>query len=71
MKARYMLSEVSKMLNVRAHRIVYAVTQGFVPEPKVRFNRVRVFSEQDVQRLREHFNGRGQEQHQEKDINQA
>jgi len=58
MKARYLLSEVSKMLKVRAHRIVYAVTQGLVPEPRDRFNRVRVFTDEDVERLREYFHGR-------------
>jgi DNA-binding transcriptional MerR regulator len=58
MNSRYLLNEVAKMLGVRTHRIIYAITQGMVQEPAERFNRSRVFTDTDVQRLREYFRSR-------------
>jgi DNA-binding transcriptional MerR regulator len=55
MNRRYITGEVAKKLGVRAHRIIYALNQGFVEEPEERFNRTRIFTEEDVERLGEYF----------------
>lgn len=68
MSARYMISEVSRMLDVKAHKITYAIAQGMVPEPEERFNRVRVFKDEDVQRLREYFQLRRRQKAAKKDL---
>ena len=68
MATRYLISEVARILKVRIHKIVYAVTQGMVPEPKERFNRTRVFKDEDVQRLREYFQSRSTKMKKKKEL---
>ena len=58
MNRRYITGEVAKKLGVRAHRIIYALNQGFVEEPEERFNRTRIFTEDDVERLGRYFHAK-------------
>jgi len=54
MKTYYSLGEVSKLLGVRPHRIVYLHTVSKVPEPQRVFGN-RAYRWSDVVRLAEHF----------------
>jgi hypothetical protein len=50
-----LLHEVSQRLGIIAHRLVYAIMSGKVPEPKLRINNKRIFQSDDVKRLADHF----------------
>jgi len=50
-----LLNEVSKRLGIIAHKLVYAITTGKVPEPRLRINNKRIFQPDDVKRLANHF----------------
>lgn len=50
-----LLHEVSKRLGIIAHKLVYAITSGKVPEPQLRINNKRIFQAEDVKRLADHF----------------
>ena len=50
-----LLSDVSKMLGIKPYRITYALDTGLVDQPRLRVARTRVFSNEDVQRLAQHF----------------
>lgn len=50
-----LLHEVSKRLGIIAHKLVYAITSGKVPEPRLRINNKRIFQADDVKRLADHF----------------
>ncbi len=41
-------SEVAALLGVRKHRIEYALAEGHVPEPKLRFLNKRAFDPSEV-----------------------
>jgi hypothetical protein len=51
------LKTVSAILGIKPYRINYVYAVKLVPEPKRRFGNKRVFTEQDIQRLREYFRG--------------
>src|SRR4051812_44989808 len=56
MENRYLLlNDVSRLLGLKAHKIVYALATGQVAEPPLRVANKRVFSEEDVRRLASHF----------------
>ncbi len=55
MERCYSLKDVAKSLNVRSHRVAYALSSGAVPEPVQRLGNKRVFTADDVKRLAEHF----------------
>ncbi len=48
-------SQVAKLLGVRKHRIEYAVSEGHVPEPKLRFLNKRAFDPDEVCVVAAHF----------------
>jgi len=50
-----LLHEVSKRLGIIAHKLVYAITSGKVPEPRLRINNKRIFQPDDVKRLADFF----------------
>jgi DNA-binding transcriptional MerR regulator len=47
-----LLSDVARLLRRRPHQIVYLLTSRQVPEPSLRLGNRRIFSAQDVERLR-------------------
>jgi DNA-binding transcriptional MerR regulator len=47
----YLMSDVSRMLGVPAHRIAYLFMTRKLPEPQLRLGNRRVFSRSDVQKL--------------------
>ena len=54
MEQRYVISEVARLVGVPSYRIDYCLAQGRVPQPG-RWNRLRVFTDEDVGRIREYF----------------
>ncbi len=60
MKKLYLLGEVARLLDtagvqVRPHQIAYALANQLVPEPALRIGNKRVFTDEDIDRLREYF----------------
>jgi DNA-binding transcriptional MerR regulator len=47
----YLMSDVSRMLGVPAHRIAYLFVTGKLPEPQVRLGNRRVFRPAEVRRV--------------------
>lgn len=50
-----LLIEAAKLLSVKPYRITYALSVGLVPEPLLRIANKRIFQEDDIARLRKHF----------------
>ena len=48
------------MLDVPAHRIAYAYMSKKIPEPEMRLGNRRVFSPEDIRRLKIYFNMKGE-----------
>lgn len=55
MSKYYSMKDVARLLEIRPHRIGYAVSNGAVPQPSQRFGNTRVFTTEDVRRLADHF----------------
>jgi hypothetical protein len=51
----YLLNEVARRLQVRPHKVVYAITSGQVEDVGLRIGGRRIFRPGDVQRLARHF----------------
>lgn len=49
------LRDVSRVLDVAAYRIQYALVTGQVEEPRIRVANNRIFQAQDLIRLAKHF----------------
>ncbi len=45
----YSLNEVAKIAGVKAHRIAYAISNGYLQEPAQRVTNRRLFSTSDLQ----------------------
>lgn len=54
------IGEVAKMLKKQPYQIVYALSTGKVPEPRVRIGNRRAFERGDVERLFLYFQPKGQ-----------
>jgi hypothetical protein len=55
MNEMLLLNEVSKRLGLSAHKVSYAISSRKVPEPKLRIANKRIFQQEDVVRLAQHF----------------
>ena len=55
MNEGYLLNDAAKRAGVRGYQIAYAISQGYLPEPQQWFNRQRVFTDQDIARIKEYF----------------
>ncbi len=55
MERAWSLKDVSRLLNVRASRIHYAIITGAVAEPRLRIGNRRIFEAADIERLAAHF----------------
>lgn len=51
----YSLKQVAEIVGVKAHRISYAVSNGFLPEPAERITNRRMFTESDVAAAQRYF----------------
>lgn len=51
----YSLKQVAEIVGVKAHRISYAVSNGFLPEPAERITNRRMFTEADVAAAKQYF----------------
>jgi DNA-binding transcriptional MerR regulator len=51
----YSLGEVARIVGVRAHRISFALSSGFIPEPAERITNRRMFTEADIETARRYF----------------
>lgn len=49
------LGEVSRLINVPRHRIDYAISNGSIPEPKMRIANKRAFSQEEVRVIANYF----------------
>lgn len=55
MPNQYLLHQAAALVGVRGWRIAYAISQGYLPEPAQRFNHQRVFTDEDIARIRAYF----------------
>jgi len=55
MQNQFLLHEVASMVGIRGYRIAYAISQRYLPEPAQRLNHQRIFTPDDVTRIRKYF----------------
>ncbi len=62
-KEHFLINEVARLVGVKAHRIQYAISNSYIEEPAERINDKRIFTAQDIERVRAYFSaeqkGRG------------
>lgn len=58
MNKGYLLNDAAKRAGVRGYQVAYAISQGYLPEPQQWFNRQRVFTDEDIARIKEYFAAR-------------
>ena len=51
----YSLKEIANIVGVKAHRISYALSNGFLPEPAERITNRRIFTEADLEAAKRYF----------------
>jgi DNA-binding transcriptional MerR regulator len=51
----YSLKQVAEIIAVKPHRISYAISNGFLPEPAERITNCRMFTAADVAAAQEYF----------------
>lgn len=51
----YSLKEIAEIVGVKAHRIGYAVANGYLPEPAQKITNRRMFTDADVKIAKEYF----------------
>lgn len=56
MKKLFSTAEVCRQAMVAPHRLVYAMSQNKIPEPRNRLNGRRAFTLRDVARIKAYFN---------------
>jgi hypothetical protein len=54
MTRQYHLNEAARLVGVRAWRISYAISQGYLPEVS-RLSNQRIFTDADIVRIRRYF----------------
>lgn len=54
MTRQYHLNQTARLVGVRAWRISYAISQGYLPEVS-RLSNQRIFTPADIIRIREYF----------------
>ncbi|NQV25030.1 MAG: MerR family transcriptional regulator [Rhodopirellula sp.] len=59
MSELFTTSQVAKLLAIKSYQLTYALSLGIVPEPQ-RLSGRRLFSQQDIERLRQHFSSKGE-----------
>lgn len=51
----FLLNEVARLVGCKGYQIAYQIANGNIEEPKLRINNKRVFTLEDVARIREVF----------------
>jgi len=51
----FLLNEVARLVGVKAHKISYAIGNGYLPEPPERINNKRIFTPTDIAEIGEYF----------------
>jgi DNA-binding transcriptional MerR regulator len=57
-KQHYLLNQVARLVGVKAHKIHYAISNGYLAEPVERINDKRIFTEKDVATIKAYFAGK-------------
>ena len=57
MPKQYSLGEVARLTGIAYYRLYYAFYTAKLPEPK-KVGKTRIFTDRDVQRIKEHFAGK-------------
>jgi DNA-binding transcriptional MerR regulator len=55
LKKHFLLREVARIVGTTPYRINYAIANGHVPETEERVNNHRLFTEEDIMRIKAHF----------------
>lgn len=55
---KYLLNEAARIIGVRGYRIAYAITQGHIESPRETINRQRIFTDEDISRIKKYFENR-------------
>lgn len=55
MENMYSTNQVAVMLKIRPHRLVYAISCGEIEDSSGRFLNKRVFTQEDVERIKVYF----------------
>lgn len=58
MKEQMTIGQVATATGIPAYRIKYAIENLMIPGPSERFGNLRVFTKQDVARIKRHFEGK-------------
>ncbi len=58
MTNKYLLNEAARLAGIRGYQISYAITQGYIEEPKETINRQRLFTDEDICRIKKYFANR-------------
>lgn len=54
-QTQFILSEVARIVGVKAHVIAYAISSQNLPEPKLRIAGKRIFSTSEVEAIKTYF----------------
>ncbi len=58
-KTHYLLNEVARLVGTKGHRIGYAIANRHLPEPEERLNNHRLFTVEDIERIKKYFAKKG------------
>jgi hypothetical protein len=64
-QTQFILSQVARIVNQKAHVVAYAISAGNLPEPKLRIAGKRIFSAQEVEAITKYFQNRQKKDKQE------
>jgi len=54
----YLLNDAARRAGVRGYQVAYAISQGHLPEVQQWFNRQRIFTDEDIGRIKQYFSTR-------------
>lgn len=57
-KQHFLLNEVAKRVGQKPYQLAYLITIGVIEEPKLRISNKRIFSTEDIERIRQVFRDR-------------
>lgn len=64
-QTQFILSQVARIVNQKAHVVAYAISAGNLPEPKLRIAGKRIFSAQEVEAIKRYFQNRPKNENRE------
>lgn len=57
-KEHFLLSEVAREVQRKPYQITYLISTGLIEEPELRIANKRLFTKQDIERIKHVFQGR-------------